>query len=51
MCVFYKRLDKNTFRLPDSPTLDARHVEVDEAMLDALLDGIAVDATTKSFAH
>ncbi len=51
MCVFYKRLDKKTFCLPDSSTPDARHVEVDDAMLDALLDGIAVDATTKSFTH
>jgi transposase len=51
MCVFYKRLDKKTFCVPDSPTPDARHVEVDDAMLDALLDGIAVDATTKSFTH
>jgi transposase len=51
MCVFYKRLDKATFRVPESPAPGARHVEVDDAMLDALLDGIAVDATTKSSVH
>jgi transposase len=51
MCVFYKRLDKSTFRVPESPAPGARHVEVDDAMLDALLDGIAVDATTESSVH
>jgi transposase len=51
MCVFYKRLDKATFRVPESPVSGARHVEVDDAMLDALLDGIAVDAATKSSVH
>ena len=51
MCVFYKRLDKGTFRLPDSPAGGAKHVEVDDAMLDALLDGIAIDASAKSSVH
>jgi len=51
MCVFYKRLDKATFRVPEAPSPGARHVEVDDAMLDALLDGIAVDAMTKSVTH
>jgi len=43
MCQFYKRLDQGTFRLP-SGAEGARHVEVDDAMLEALLDGIEVDA-------
>jgi transposase len=47
MCVFYKRLDKSTFCLPDAPESGARHVEVDEAMLDALLDGIAIEGPRK----
>ena len=51
MCVFYKRLDKSTFRVPEAPSPGARHVEVDDGMLDALLDGIAVDAMTKSIRH
>jgi transposase len=51
MCVFYKRLDKSTFRVPEPAAADVRHVEIDDAMLDALLDGIAVEATTKSFTH
>lgn len=44
MCVFYKRLDRGTFRLPEPTSADARHVEVDDAALEALLDGIDVDA-------
>jgi transposase len=51
MCVFYKRLDRATFRVPEAPSPGARPVEVDDAMLDALLDGIAVDAMTKSVTH
>lgn len=48
MCIFYKRLDRRTFRLPEALTADARHVEVDDATLDALLDGIEVDATSRT---
>ena len=43
MCVFYKRLDRGTFRIPAPHREGARHVEVDEATLEALLDGIEVD--------
>jgi transposase len=43
MCLFYKRLDQGAFRLPTA-TDSARHVEVDDATLEALLDGIEVDA-------
>ena len=43
-CLFYKRLMRGTFRLPERTTPDARHVEVDDAALDALLDGIDVEA-------
>lgn len=44
MCIFYKRLDRGTFRLPESPVEGARHVEVDDATLEALLDGVQLDA-------
>lgn len=44
MCQFYKRLDRGTFRIPSPATEGARHVEVDDATLEALLDGIDVDA-------
>ena len=43
LCVFYKRLDRNTFRIPDALEPGARHVEMDDAALEALLDGIDVD--------
>lgn len=43
MCIFYKRLDRGTFRLPEPQAEGARHVEVDDATLEALLDGIPVD--------
>ena len=44
MCQFYKRLDRGTFQVPDAPSASARYVEFDDAMLEALLDGIDVDA-------
>lgn len=43
MCLFYKRLDKNTFRLPDV-SHDATSVTIDERALDDLLDGIDIEA-------
>jgi transposase len=43
MCVFYKRLDKGTFRLPE-PEGDAMSVTIDERALDDLLDGIDIEA-------
>ncbi len=42
MCQFYKRLDQGTFRLPDSVE-GARHVEIDDATMEALLDGVHVE--------
>lgn len=45
MCIFYKRLDRGVFRLPEAVAEGTRHVEVDDAMLEALLDGVQVDAT------
>lgn len=38
----YKRLDRGTFRLPEPRQTDATTVEIDEATLDDLLDGIDV---------
>jgi transposase len=43
MCLFYKRLDRHTFRVPSTPVPGATHVEVNERELDDLLDAIAVD--------
>lgn len=44
LCVFYKRLDRGTFRWPEAATADQSSIEVDERALEALLDGIDVDA-------
>lgn len=51
MCLFYKRLDRGTFRVPEPTDAQARHVEVDDATLDALLDGIEVEAKPKRAVH
>lgn len=47
LCLFYKRLDRGSFRMPESPERDATAVEVDERTLDALLDGIEVEEGPK----
>lgn len=47
MCLFYKRLDRSVFRLPEGGEPDARYVELDEGLLDALLDGVAVTEAPK----
>jgi transposase len=43
LCLFYKRLDQRTFRLPE-PAGDPRTLELTERELDELLDGIDLDA-------
>lgn len=43
MFLFYKRLDRGTFRLPDAPD-GATSFAIDERALDDLLDGIDVQA-------
>jgi transposase len=48
MCQFYKRLDRGVFRLPQACAPDARHVELDEGLLDALLDGVDLSEAPKS---
>ena len=48
ICVFAKRLDSGVFSLPPTPAGDASHVEVDEATLDALLDGLALAPSSES---
>lgn len=46
MAIFYKRLDRSTFRVPSPPSSSARYVEIDEVSLEALLDGIDVEEPT-----
>ncbi len=48
MCQFYKRLDRGVFRVPEARVEGARHVEVDDTTLEALLDGIDVDAKPRA---
>jgi transposase len=47
LCVFYKRLDRGTFRLPEPREGNAATVEIEESALDGLLDGIDVDKPTR----
>ena len=44
MCLFYKRLDRSTFRIPEALEAGSRYVEIDDAMLDTLLDGVQIEA-------
>ena len=48
MAIFYKRLDRGTFQIPESPNKTAKHVEIDDATLEALLDGIDVNAAERA---
>jgi transposase len=48
VCLFYKRLDAGTFRIPSASSEDTtvveREIEINERELDALLDGIDIEA-------
>jgi transposase len=48
LCLFYKRLDKGVFRLPEVHDEHAQSIEVDERTLDDLLDGIDIEAPARS---
>jgi transposase len=43
LCLFYKRLDKGTFRVPAALTEGATAMEISERELDDLLDGIDLE--------
>lgn len=43
MCLFYKRLDQGTFRLPTPERDGTTSVTLDERALDDLLDGLALE--------
>jgi len=51
LCVFYKRLDRGTFRLPEATDAASRRVEIDDATLEALLDGVEVEQSGKRSVH
>ncbi len=46
ICLFYKRLDRGTFRWPEAPRAGVSHIEVDDATLETLLDGIEIEPRT-----
>lgn len=46
MCIFYKRLDQGTFRLPEAAP-GATSVALDDRALDDLLDGIDIESLPK----
>lgn len=48
MAIFYKRLDRGTFKIPEASRADVRYVEVDDATLEALLDGIEIEEATEA---
>ena len=48
MVIFYKRLDRHTFKIPTPPSADARYVEVDDAALEALLDGVDIEQAVEA---
>lgn len=47
ICLFYKRLDRGTYRLPEALEPGASSVVLDERALDDLLDGIDLEAAPK----
>lgn len=51
LCQFYKRIDRGTFRLPEATEAGARRVEIDDATLEAILDGIEVEPASKRSVH
>jgi transposase len=42
LCIFYKRLDAGTFRVPEAPREGVVAIEINESTLDDLLDGVDV---------
>jgi transposase len=48
VCLFYKRLDRGTFRMPEASGAGEPVVAIEERMLDDLLDGIDVEPTERA---
>jgi transposase len=47
LCLFYKRLDRSTFRVPEPAREGELVVAIEERELEDLLDGIALEPTAK----
>jgi len=50
LCLFYKRLDRGTFRIPEAPHAAAVSIELNERELGDLLEGIDVESRTGNVA-
>jgi transposase len=48
LCLFYKRLDRGTFRMPEAAREGEPVVEIEERALDDLLDGVDVEPAAKT---
>jgi transposase len=48
LCLFYKRLDRGTFRLPPVHEAGVTSIAIDERALDDLLDGIDIEQATET---
>jgi transposase len=47
LCLFYKRLDRGTFRVPEPARDGDLVVAIEERALDDLLDGVALEPAAK----
>ena len=47
LCLFYKRLDRGTFRLPEASRAGEPVVAIEERVLDDLLDGIDLEPAVR----
>jgi transposase len=47
LCLFYKRLDRGVFRIPEPAREGDLLVEIEERVLDDLLDGVALEPVAK----
>ena len=47
LCLFYKRLDKGVFRLPEAEGVEVSSIEIEERALEDLLDGIDIEEAAR----
>lgn len=47
LCLFYKRLDRGTFRIPEPLEEGVKTLALDERALDDLLDGIDIEPAVR----
>lgn len=47
LCLFYKRLDRGTFRILDALEADSTSIVIEERALEELLDGVAIETTNE----